>query len=167
MGVRELRPYLHHYYKKMSCCAGEYWCYGVIPSIIISFFERKKDDFDILKHNYADLIFKEYFRRLNESHSWYDINVMDTPLGLYIHHENENSVTESRTNTKSLCDQIKDNCILQAMYLEKCKAAREVFKKLVATDAKVVIKAMYPRMEKIQKVLMSVYDNCELPCDGF
>jgi len=99
VGVKEMKWCRHTHTGCSTPIASEFWCYGVIPSVIETFFARIKDDFDLLKHPFADIIFREYFRRIDPKNRW--ATIQTAPLYQYQHHAN--SVTQ-RTKNEAMRD---------------------------------------------------------------
>ncbi len=42
--------------------APEFWCYALVPSLLHDFYERMKDDMDLLCYDYGDMYFRNYLR---------------------------------------------------------------------------------------------------------
>ena len=153
-GVREL--------KKIKIINGiqhisnpEYWCYGIIPNVIVDFFNIFKSfKYNILKHKFGDMYFRGYLRNNTKYCNWggtvteSDINVEKIEL-LYNYNIN---------NPNSICGKIQ--CGLTNNKFD------ELLIKMFNTDLHTNFNKMLNKNKnnidkKSYKFLKDIYDFCK------
>lgn len=87
----------------------EFWKYAVKPYVLNTFYSRVSDNLFILKHKYADVIFRCYLRLTKMN-----IGVVRCPCHLYIYNKNNpNSIcTRLLYNSTPIRERIKNNGML-------------------------------------------------------
>lgn len=150
-------------YSTESVC--EYWSFGVVPSIIDSFFRKMKDDQELLKYVYADMMFREYLRRLADNKLMYPLR---NKYPLYIHNKNSKSMTSLDKKHDGLNNDyqalklraIRSNAFLDAIMLGKCPSIRCAVPFITLKE----IEDAFPEFEYIKVVCMFLYENHNVTC---
>jgi len=91
-GVRE-----HTNLKDVSSSGIEYWCFGIVPSVIVEFFSFFNCNLTLLQHKFGDIYFRNYLGRNSKYFKW--IGIPDAHLGYTLYNYNIN-------NPNSICGQI-------------------------------------------------------------
>lgn len=138
-------------------CAPEYWAYAIIPSLLEVFFERFKDNMDLLKHKWADMYLRDYLRRTGGNNTIIVAIQGETPMYNY-NISNPDSIcsiykkmTKDRRFTNTV---ILDNLLLATitirndMFIEQKNASR-------ITDSQ--MKKVFPERERIAKFVEQLY----------
>lgn len=158
-----------YYYEQGKGCGGireynaardldgppEYWAYAIIPSILSVFFERFKDNMDLLKHKWADMYLREYLNRtkstsigtITPEQSLYNYNISnpDSICSIY------KKMTKDRRFTNTV---ILDNLLLATItllddvFIEQQNASR-------LTDSQ--MKEVFPERERIIRFVEQLY----------
>eukprot|EP01084_Bolivina_argentea_P285903 490367_1 len=79
--------------------APEIWGHGLVPSIIEMFFTRCKGHFQLLTHNLADMYFRSYLCKLNQSYVF--SSVLQTPTERTVYYR------YNEQNPHSICAQLE------------------------------------------------------------
>ena len=103
----------------------EYWAYGLVPSIIIEFFDRMKNDMNLLKHKFADMYFRNYL-----------LLTKDVLFGQFTGGQNNNLYNYNIVNPDSVCamhvsngickESIQDTIILLSQLPDKSKLVKYI-----------------------------------------
>jgi len=88
----------------------EYWCYGVIPDVLLDFFSHFNDNnIHLINHKFGDMYFRHYLRKNKIHLNWLIIDIFDKKDKLYYYNiNNSNSITGSIN---------KNNCIYDLILL--------------------------------------------------
>eukprot|EP01084_Bolivina_argentea_P267330 453757_1 len=143
----------------------EYWCYGVPPSIIDTFFDKMKDDTDLFKNTYSDMIFRQYLRSLELDPSKL-CGRLNSEKPLYIHNtNNKNSITSI---SRRLCIMYKnkeerDYIIRQNAFLYAVTNVQRPINHLIESKVSLEeIENVFPEMEYVKVVMMFLCDHSSI-----
>ena len=77
----------------------EYWCYGIIPNVIVDFFSFFKGPYYmLLQHKFGDLYFRHYLRKNSKYYAW--VSIIDEDFGFTLYNYNID-------NANSICGKIE------------------------------------------------------------
>jgi hypothetical protein len=84
-----------------ECEMPEYWCYGVIPDVLLDFFSHFNGvNYNLLKHKFGDMYLRHYLRKNKKHIHWIGLNIYDKKNRLYYYNiNNPNSICGTLNNT--------------------------------------------------------------------
>jgi hypothetical protein len=134
--------------------APEYWSYAITPHIFNDFYNRLKDDMDLLRYDYGDMYFRNYLRLVNTNITFCSCK-FEKPY--YNHFKNPNSICSRKTqcNYRYIRNVIilLTICMYNTKFIqEKCQISEEDIIKYV------------PELERIRKIKDKLYDNIQKSC---
>jgi hypothetical protein len=96
-GVREYTELINDY--QSGSKTPEYWCYGIVPSLIRDFFYFfKGKHYTLLQHKFGDMYFKQYLCKNSKYNAW--VGIIDAKFGFPLYNYNIN-------NPHSICGKIE------------------------------------------------------------
>ena len=130
----------------------EYWCYGIIPSVIVEFFSFFKDvDYRLLQHKFGDMYLRYYLRKNSKYDNWAGIINKGFDSTLYNY---------NIKNPNSICGKIErgignkeNNLLLQVL---KCRSDSE-FDDFIQENEK-----LYDIGYKMKHELKYTYNFCKI-----
>lgn len=134
--------------------APEFWCYTITPIIYNDFYDRCKNDMDLLKYDYGDMYFRNYLRLISDKKYYYYTYKLDRPS--YNHYTNPDGICGSQVK-KDL-----DICIRNVIIvLISCLCNID----FVCNKVKLSENDLYiyvPELDRIKKLCYDLYDNIEV-----
>lgn len=95
-GVREYTS-INDY--QLSSETPEYWCYGIVPTLIRDFFNFfNGKHYTLLQHKFGDMYFKQYLCKNSKYNAW--VGIVDAKIGFPLYNYNIN-------NPHSICGKIE------------------------------------------------------------
>lgn len=96
-GVKECIKLQNNFHPQFD--TPEYWCYGIIPNVIVDFFSFFKGPcYMLLQHKFGDLYFRHYLRKNSKYYTY--VGILDEGLGYTLYNYNIN-------NKNSICGKIE------------------------------------------------------------
>ena len=131
----------------------EYWCYGVVPSIIHTFYERMKDNRDLLRNKFADMYLRLYLQRTMGLELIFTALIRETPL-YYYNTNNPESICATIQKEGTSTD-LHDQLVLATI----CENKKD-FKNQVqfASLTKKRIAVLFPEKQRIERLLEKLYE---------
>lgn len=125
----------------------EFWNYAVRPYVLHTFFNRISIDTDILKHNYADMIFRCYLRIVK-----LDILIIECKQYLYKYNKNNpHSVCATlKSDDRTIRQKITNNGMLALFH------GSEYYKKVWDVGCSIPIRLMYKTIVNHRDILKVV-----------
>jgi hypothetical protein len=131
----------------------EYWCYGIVPCVIVEFFTFFKGvHYRLLQHKFGDMYFRYYLRRNTKYSEW--VGVVDRDLGFTLYNYNIK-------NPNSICGKLErgiGNNIYDKLLLDVLGCTSDNKLDYFIQENKKLYNINY----KTKKVLIYIYNFCKI-----
>jgi hypothetical protein len=129
--------------------APEFWCYALVPSLIHDFYERMKEDIDLLAYDYGDMYFRNYLRLVHTGITFASCKFIKP---LYNHTKNPFSVCSRKGN--DAVKYIRNVIILLTICMYDVD--------FITNKLQISEKDLYtfvPELDRVRKIKDKLYDN--------
>lgn len=137
--------------------APEYWCYAIRPSLLNDFFDRFKNDLDLLDYDYGDMYFRNYLRLVDGV--TYCCCKFDKPLYNHLIHDNSVCARKGKDKNRYISNVI----ILMTLCMYSPEAIKDKINTLLPESEMLQNKEQLfvyvPNLDRINKFINLLYDK--------
>lgn len=137
--------------------APEYWCYAIRPSLLNDFFDRFKNDLDLLDYDYGDMYFRNYLRLVDNI--TYCCCKFDKPLYNHLIHDNSVCARKYKDTNRYITNVI----ILMTICMYSNEAIKEKINTLLPESEilqnKEQLTTYVPNLDRINNFIHLLYDK--------
>lgn len=129
--------------------APEFWSYAIIPVLYHDFYERMKEDMDLLCYDYGDMYFRNYLRLVHTGISYASCK-FNKPL--YNHIKNPYSICSKKAD--NYVRYIRNVIILMTICMYDVDYIKDKF---LLSDPDLY--TFVPELDRVRKIKDKLYDN--------